>query len=313
MLIKVETLIPTVKIDSTDYALAEGSDFQLGSGRSNSKPATFSLLDMLKAYATGFYKIALSLQALRAKAGLNTNSKNTIPALVQKEFEDFLSLIEEECRNLELAHTLAMAVGIESRYRSKISNETTNYFLQDYYTSLSLFNDLDTLDLSFSNELASDLIFRIAPSKIDYFEKDDLFGSEVTSSFPSAVEDVRNAGTCFAVEQWDASVFHLMRVLERGLRVLATKFTIPFQNTTWHTVIEQIEKSVRKMDSSFGPDWKEQQKFYSQAASQFMFLKDAWRNHIMHLGDVYDEGKALSVLTHVRMVMRALADGGLHE
>jgi len=206
-----------------------------------------------------------------------------------------------------------MAIGIERRYRSKIKSETTSYFLQDYYTSLSLLNDLDTLDLSFSNELGSDLIFRIASSKTGYFEKDDLFGPEVTSSFPSAVENVRNDGTCFAVEQWDASVFHLMRVLERGLRVLAVKFGVPFLNTTWHTIIEQIESKVRKMDSGYGADWKEQQKFCSQAASQFMFLKDAWRNHVMHLSDVYDEGKALSIFTNVRAVMRSLAEGGLHE
>jgi hypothetical protein len=67
------------------------------------------------------------------------------------------------------------------------------------------------------------------------------------------------------------------------------------------------------MDSSFGLDWKDKQKFYSEAASQFMFLKEAWRNYAMHVGDVYDEGKALSVLTHVRVVMQALAKGGLEE
>jgi hypothetical protein len=44
-----------------------------------------------------------------------------------------------------------------------------------------------------------------------------------------------------------------------------------------------------------------------------MFLKDAWRNHIMHLSDVYDEGKALSVLRHVHELMQNLAKGGLHE
>jgi hypothetical protein len=67
------------------------------------------------------------------------------------------------------------------------------------------------------------------------------------------------------------------------------------------------------MNSSFGVDWKEQQKFCSEAASQFMFLKDAWRNHIMHLSDVYDEGKTLSVFRHVQELMRTLAKSGLHE
>jgi hypothetical protein len=104
-----------------------------------------------------------------------------------------------------------------------------------------------------------------------------------------------------------------MTILGRGLDAMGTKFGVPFQNATWHNIIEQIEAKVRKMDSSFGADWKEQQKFYSQAASQFMFLKDAWRNHVMHGRDVYDEGKALSILSHVREFMQALAKGGLVE
>src|SRR5688500_15545408 len=115
----------------------------------------------------------------------------------------------------------------------------------DHYTENDLLSDLDTLEMSFRNELRGEMIFRIAPDKNRYFEKDNMFGSEVASAFPSAIDDIRNAGTCYAVEQWDASVFHLMRVLERGLRVLATKFNIPFLNTTWHTVIEQIESKVR--------------------------------------------------------------------
>jgi hypothetical protein len=68
------------------------------------------------------------------------------------------------------------------------------------------------------------------------------------------------------------------------------------------------------MDSTFGTDWKEQQKFCSQAATHFMFLKEGWRNHVMHVRDVpYDEGRALSVFGHVREFMQALAEGGLAE
>jgi hypothetical protein len=105
-----------------------------------------------------------------------------------------------------------------------------------------------------------------------------------------------------------------MRILERGLGSLATKFGVNFGHTNWHNVIEEVEKRIRKMDSSFGADWKEQQKFYSQAATHFMFLKEGWRNHVMHVRDVsYDEGRALSVFGHVREFMQALAEGGLAE
>jgi len=265
---------------------------------------------MLKAYATGFYKIAIDLERMRVFAGVSA-AKSKINSVTQADFEKVLASMKVECKNLELNHTLSMVLSIESNYRNKVA-ETDSYFSKGY-TESDLFHDLDTLNMSFINELGSDLIFRIAPSKIDYFEKDDLFGAEVTISFPSAVEDVRNAGTCFAVEQWDASVFHLMRVLERGLRVLATKFNIPFQNTTWNTIIQDIETNIGGINPSFGADWREQRTFYSETARHFRFLKDAWRNHIMHLGDAYDEGRALSVLRHVHELTQTLAKGGLHE
>jgi hypothetical protein len=265
---------------------------------------------MLKAYAVGFYRIAIGLEDLRAYAKLRGGESKADPA-TRADFEKVLAAMKAECKNLELHHTLSMVQSIEAHYKIKVAEKDT-YFSKGY-TDSDLLHDLNTLDMSFSNELGSDLIFRIAFDKNIYFDKDALFGSDVATAFPSAADNIRNAGTCFAVEQWDASVFHLMRVLERGLDVLAVKFSIPFQNTTWHNIIEQIEKAVRKMDANYGADWKNQQKFCSEAASQFMFLKEAWRNHIMHLGDVYDEGKALSVLRHVHELMQVLAKGGLHE
>ena len=292
------------------YYLAQDGGFQLGSKGLTLKLRFLGLLDMLKAYAIGSYKVALDLQNLRVHAGLSRSVGGTVDLLDQTKFEKFLASMKEECASLELKHTLNMTLGIESKYRSR---KRGDYYTYEQYTYSDLVNDLDALDISFSSELREELIFRLPSERRDYFEKDDLFGSEVTGAFPSAIENVRNAGTCFAVEQWDACVFHLLRVLECVIRVLATKFDLPFQTNTWDTIIQQIEASVRGMNSSFGADWKEQQKFCSEAASQFMFLKDAWRNHIMHLNDVYDEGKALSVLRHVDVLMRTLAKGGLHE
>ncbi len=311
----METLVPTVKINSSDYALAQDSGFQLGSWRSNSKPAVISLLDMLKAHAIGFYKVAIELQEMRVRARLGP-SDTKVSEYLLPQFNQLLTLIKAECRNLELDHTLNMTLGIEDRYKSKTSQSGLGEifsFGRQKYTEIDLLNDLDMIEMSFRNELSGPLIFRIAPDKNRYFEKDDLFGPEVTKAFPSATDDIRNAGTCFALEQWDASVFHLMRVLERGLRVMAIKFTVSFQNATWNTIIQDIETSIGGINPSFGADWREQRTFYSEAARHFRFLKDAWRNHIMHLGDAYDEGRALSVLTHVHELMQTLAKGGLHE
>jgi hypothetical protein len=293
------------------YSLAQNSGFQLGSRGSNSQSTHLSLLDMLKAYAAGFYRVAIELQELRVRARFGT-SDTKVHDHTLNQFHRILELIKEECKNLGLDHTLKMTEGIEGRCLLRTVG-TMGIEIGIRYTENDLLSDLDTLEMSFRNELRGELIFRIAPDKNRYFEKDDLFGSEVANAFPSAADNIRNAGTCFAVEQWDASVFHLMRVLERGLRVMAIRFNVSFQNATWNTIIQDVETSIGGMSPSFGADWREQRTFYSEAARHFRFLKDAWRNHIMHLGDDYDEGKALSVLRHVHELMQTLVKGGLHE
>jgi hypothetical protein len=72
---------------------------------------------------------------------------------------------------------------------------------------------------------------------------------------------------------------------------------------------EGIEKAVRNMSNnpSKPPDWKEQQEFFSQAATHFMFLKDAWRNYTAHARGKYTEGEAETILNNVRPFMQKLA------
>lgn len=262
---------------------------------------------MLEKYAFGFYEVISTLENLRHKASLLTYSsyaaKREVDTIDLAQINKSLVDMHRECEILNIVSTADLISFMQSEIRRKRSDYSYN----------DLLKDVETLSFSFANELRKRFFFRIPDSKQSYFQKDNLFGLEVSTAFPSCVDEIQRAGSCFALELWDASVFHLMRTLERALHTLAIKFSVPFVHSTWHTVIEQIEKKVRKMDSSFGADWKDKQKFYSEAASQFMFLKEAWRNYVMHVGDVYDEGKALSVLTHVRVVMKALAKGGLAE
>lgn len=172
---------------------------------------------MLKAHAFGFYKVALALQNLRVHAEL-ANGK--VDEFRRPLFEELLAMMKEECENLDLTHILNMTLGIESKYGSKVDPGKFS-FRSHKYTYSDLLNDLDALDISLSSELREELIFRLPSEKKKYFAKEDLFGPEVASAFPSSIDNIRNAGNCFAVEQWDACVFHLMRVLEHGIQVLA--------------------------------------------------------------------------------------------
>jgi len=193
-----------------------------------------------------------------------------------------------------LSHTAEMAKRAAQR-------EATTY--DDVYHSLTHLND------SLTNELEREAIFRIAPERKGYYDQGDLFGPEVTAAFPSCAQDNRNAGNCYALEQPDGCVHHLMLVLERGLRALAARVGVPYVRANWQDIINKIQSELNKMLRG-----DPQKDFYREVNAQFGFLKDAYRNHSEHAhDDPYDMPKALSIFNHVKAFMQELEKGGLKE
>jgi hypothetical protein len=92
-----------------------------------------------------------------------------------------------------------------------------------------------------------------------------------------------------------------------GLRALANKVGVTYQQANWQVIINEIEKKLKSLPS--GSDLN----FYREANTQFGFLKIAYRNHSEHVHEHYDIDQAISVLNHVRGFMRALEKGGLSE
>ena len=145
------------------------------------------------------------------------------------------------------------------------------------------------------------------------------------AKFPAA--SMEAASRCFALDEWDASVFHSMRVLEKGLRWFAGQINAgpfpltlkkPIELEQWGNIIENIQARI---DDEMGPPPKgqpsrsqktpergEELAFYSRAAKELAYFKEAWRNHIMHDRNApHDDGTARTVLDHVAAFMQVLA------
>ena len=152
-------------------------------------------------------------------------------------------------------------------------------------------------------------LLRIQLDRVKYYETQQPFGLDVANNFPSVSFDALEACRCFALHRSTACVFHLMRVLEIGLHAFADRFGVASDHTNWHNIIEGIEKAVRNMgtDPTRAVDWKDQQEFFSQAASHFMNLKDAWRNYTAHERGKFTEDEAETILANVRSIMQRLA------
>lgn len=247
---------------------------------------------MLRNYLP-FYEISGELHGLLFHTDLMKDSKLSQYDSDVPRYEQLLATIQKACEEHGLSHTAEMAARAAQRKPK---------------TNGDVHHELTSLNDSLTRELAQEAIFRIPAARMDYYDRGDLFGPEVTAAFSSCARDIRKAGSCYALGQEDACVHHLMLVLERGLNALAAKVGVSYHRTNWQEIINNITSQVKTMPRGTQKD------FYIEVNAQFGFLKDAYRNHAEHArDDPYDMAKASSIFDHVRTFMQDLAKGGLTE
>ena len=65
------------------------------------------------------------------------------------------------------------------------------------------------------DEMSHRLILQVEPLKAEYYEDPQPFGCEVCEAFPSAIVDLQEACTCYALGRNIACVMHLQRARVR--------------------------------------------------------------------------------------------------
>ena len=151
--------------------------------------------------------------------------------------------------------------------------------------------------------------FHMLPAEAAWYDNHSPFGQNVIDAFSSTKNEGEEAAKCYATGRYTACVFHCMRVLETGLRVMAADVGISFDIQNWQNVIDQIESEIRKIGKTLPAGAPKSQRLQrlSEAAAQFTYFKDGWRNHVSHNRSSYDAQQALSILNHTRAFMGSLA------
>ena len=157
---------------------------------------------------------------------------------------------------------------------------------------------------------------------VSAIENENWLGETVATAFSTAKLDIREAGNCFAAECPTAAVFHLMRVMEWGLRALAAdvgllkvlkdrrkRKYVPLPWSEWEHILNQlsgkVDDKLAKMKP--GPKKQEMQQFYYPAIQDIKGVRDAWRNHVMHTRSEYTLLDAKAIKDHVQRLMTNLA------
>jgi hypothetical protein len=110
---------------------------------------------------------------------------------------------------------------------------------------------IDDIQEAVVAELENHLFLVIEGATRQYWvQETPLFGEKVGSVFLKAERDMSAAGRYLALDEWTACMFHLMRVVEHGLRHLAGKVGLDpdvMAHENWKNVIDQIEKKSASM------------------------------------------------------------------
>jgi hypothetical protein len=223
-------------------------------------------------------------------------------------FQDKADLIGElnsvvsKCREIGLE---VSALQVEAAIQNVLNRGQTCIQVSEMFTGLGQV---------IANEMSTHLFLWVPKEKSKYYDQQQLFGEPVDTNFPSGHRDIRDAGSCYALNKNTACVMHSMRVLELGLLSLANKLSVAIRKPDWENIINDIEAAIGKINGPHaGVNWKKERDFYSGAAKDFRYFKNAWRNSAMHVHEHYDEPEARLILDHVKSFMAHLAENGLKE
>jgi hypothetical protein len=141
------------------------------------------------------------------------------------------------------------------------------------------------------------------------------FGNEVATKFPTgAAFEIDEAAKCLALGRPTAAVFHLMRVMEIGIRAVARclGITDPIKpaERNWGHILKSIKDDLAAHGGK-SPDkaWAQagEADFFDGAHVSLDAVRVAWRNPTMHVEKKYTDDEAEHVFGAVRGFMTKLA------
>jgi hypothetical protein len=206
---------------------------------------------------------------------------------VRRNYATGLEQLDAECKHAGLNHVCDHIKVIQRLLKPESS--VTN-----------LTSQVTTLLAVLQTTLAKTLVFRLDDESANLLVEGGGLTPEAADAFPSAWRELGHSARCLAFDQSTACVFHAMRAIEFPLQALTVALNVVPSNPNWDTAIRDCEKAIRELGNppNTRKGWKEDKHFYSEAAVNFRYFKDAYRNHAMHGKVSYERRDAKEIMEH---------------
>ncbi len=156
-------------------------------------------------------------------------------------------------------------------------------------------------------DMEGKLFLMLPRSREAFFDQPrPLFGADVADAFPEAAEDISEAGKCFALSRFTASIFHLMRAIESAMQVIGPRIGAAVQDADgkglpWGVIARNMKDKIDRL-----PKGSDEQVRWYRAHSFLEVLNRAWRAPTAHPKQTYTAEEAEAVMNAAKSFMQEL-------
>jgi hypothetical protein len=219
----------------------------------------------------------------------------------------YLADLIRYCNNFDLTSVVRRCERLQSLLSSPLTNNG------------NAARELKVISEMIEDHLRDVQAFYVSSSRQKRVSENAAAWSEIQLAFPSIDKDLEQALDCYFFEQSTATVFHTMRVAERGLFTVADERGIksigkknkPLTEAQWGEILDAVEgelKRIKLAPVAQGLSKKPAIEFYQGVLAHGMHLKDRYRNCVMHSNRSFSDGEAEDALFHTRSFMTVLAE-----
>ncbi len=268
-----------------------------------------TLLDMLKLLASQFLRELDNIERLVSHYMHLATEKTINPEELPTKHN-----LRHMAGVVRTAAELCESLGLSKESADDLISHLEGEFPPSYRNAIT---GLQELRAEIAGQLKRRTVLIVDPLRNDYFDQDNLFGVKVSAAFHKTKDEIRRAGTAYALEDPDACMFHLMRVLEHGLLALAKRVIHQKPKTltlkTWGKIIVAIDTQLSTQSKVRTPRSATRTMQYAAIAKDYGYLKNAWRDVVMHGKADFTDAGAHQTLTYVRGFMQNIVAMGIKE
>jgi hypothetical protein len=268
---------------------------------------------MLRLKAAAFYTAGTRvrefwgrLEVLKKHAGPALGPDAAIDYILAKTFVTDFEPLPDELRTLGAVVTLPAVERLLASLRTQAEKPG------GHYTYGNLRDVLGHIHETLKDELSLVHVFAVETRYAKYYEgTEPLFGEEVATKFPSAAFEIDEAGKCLAFGRATASVFHLMRILEIGIRSIARGLEIPDPvkpaERNWGIILKGLRSGIDAKWPHQANRMAGDGELFESLYASLDAVKNPWRNSTMHVESKYTPDEAEYIFGAVRGFMKKLA------